>query len=198
MGEGSDFYTARDEVMRSEKPSFRFSLIPYGLRFGFAWTLFFAAIGVVIQSIAANDFILNDFFIGNYMEWFRSFGNFTNRIIYPSVEDFVLHLLNKWYYFFYTVGLLSLIWEFLSLIVNFEVLFKKQAKPLPSQPMPKSPTRQKIATWLKTGDILLSEQRIEEAKEIYTKISHAYNPLEDPNHEDYEQIINFYKKIPKK
>lgn len=198
MEEGGDFYTGSDEVMQSDKPVFRFSLIPYTLRFGLAWTLFFSAIGIAIQSIAANSFVLYDFFIANYMAWFRSFGNFTNRIIYPSVEDFVLHLLSNWYYFLYTAGLLSLIWGFLSLIVHFEVLFKKPERRISVPQMPKSPTRQRIATWLKTGNLLLGENRKEEAKQVYMQISHAYNPLEDPDHEDYDQIIEFYKKLIKK
>jgi len=196
--EGDDFYTARDESVQSPPPVFRLSLFPYSLRFGLAWTLFFIAIGVAIQSIAANTLVLNDFFIKNYFDWFRSFGNFTNRIVYPSIEDFVLHLLSNWYYFFYTAGLLSLIWGFLSLLINFELLFRKPVRIISTPPMPKSPSRQRIDTWLKTGDILLSENRIEEAKQVYAQISKTYNPLEDPKHEDYNKIIDFYKKISKK
>lgn len=99
--------------------------IPYGMRGPLIFTLFFALIGIAIKSISAGHLIFLDFFIGDYLEWFKSFGGFIERIETSSMEDFLFTLLKNWYYFFYTGGLISLIWELLSWLIHLEWSFSK-------------------------------------------------------------------------
>lgn len=102
--------------------------IPFKLRAALAWTIFFAIIGIVIQSIQAGSFIFKDFFISNYAQWFRSFGTFTSITQYSSPADLVYSIMSGWYYFLYTGGLISLIWELVSSIINSEIHFTAYKK----------------------------------------------------------------------
>ncbi len=90
------------------------------LRFPLIWTIFFAIIGIFIQSIQTNKFIFFKFFISNYVSWFKSFGSFVNPTVYNSPRELLNKLLSHWYYFFYTGGLLSLLWSSLSVLLNRE------------------------------------------------------------------------------
>lgn len=95
--------------------------IPPLFRTSFVWTAFFAIIGVAIQSIQAGQFVFADFFSSNYVEWFRGFGNFVQITSYSGTWDFISSVMSHWYYFFYTGGLISLIWSILNWIVYSEI-----------------------------------------------------------------------------
>ncbi len=112
-------------VIEVNEQKSRFS-IPKKLRFPIIWTLFFIITGIIIQSIKASGFVFFSFFGSNYIEWFRSLGNFTDITYYKSYEEFVKNLVNGWYYFFYTGGILSLIWALISWIVHKEIGIKQQ------------------------------------------------------------------------
>jgi len=115
----------REKQERMRKERTKFSLrVPPRLRFALAWTVFFVILGIAIQSIQAGRFIFVDFFGSNYAEWFRSFGSFVSPGAYGTVQNLILAILGKWYYFLYTGGLISLIWAIIDSIVNYEVYFK--------------------------------------------------------------------------
>jgi hypothetical protein len=193
--------------------------IPYILRFSIIWTLFFVIVGVLIQFLSVPNQIfgevLKNFFTTNYIDWFASFGNFTNVTIYPTALDFVYSLIGHWYYFFYTGGLLSLIWGFLSWIIHFEFVFKKKEKTQESPAVVKplivpqkvdpsrfvSPVKEKIngslpiEDWIDQGLLLLSQRNIQEAELIYNEVKRAYDPKEDYNQRIYKRILDFYYEI---
>lgn len=104
--------------------NFRKIAIAYELRFPLAWTLFFVIIGIIIQSIKSGNLVFFDFFIKNYIEWFRDFGSFVEPTYYSSEKQLFFAIISKWYYFFYTGGLISLLWKLLNLSVNKEYEFK--------------------------------------------------------------------------
>jgi len=104
--------------------------IPFALRFSIIWTLFFIILGVAIQSIQASSFVFRDFFISNYATWFKSFGSFVNVIGFDSGLDFFKQMIGHRYYFFYTGGLIALIWGILDWLINSEILFTRKKKPV--------------------------------------------------------------------
>ncbi len=113
--------------MKSKRGSIRI-YIPEEVRNPLIFTIFFAIIGIIIQSILAGKFIFLSFFSTNYVTWFKSFGGFVERIQTPGSKEFFFSLLKSWYYFFYTGGLLALIWGILNWIINFEWKFGKSNK----------------------------------------------------------------------
>ena len=117
--------TREANIIEIEEEKSRFS-IPKKLRFPLIWTIFFIIIGITIQSIKSSDFVFFSFFGSNYIEWFRSLGHFTDITYYESYEIFVKNLASGWYYFFYTGGLLSLIWAFIYWIVHKEIGIKQK------------------------------------------------------------------------
>ncbi len=153
MEDNSGYYSESENrfIEAPKRQWFRLQ-IPYSLRFGIIWTLFFVIIGIVIQSIQANAFVLVEFFGSNYISWFKSFGTFTDITIYPGVIDVVYALLRHWYYFFVTGGYLSLLWGIISLIIHWEVVFKApekkpqeiNPKPIESKPIIKEKIVEKI------------------------------------------------------
>jgi len=208
-----------NRLVPKEKQKFRLQ-IPYNLRFPLIWTLFFAVLGIVIQSIKAGTFVFADFFWANYIDWFKSFGSFTDPAYYGSEMDVILAILRHWYYFFYTGGLISLIWAFVHWLINFEFIFKtKEKKPEVIQEQnperrqifvqrekPKEPREELpkqvltnpnavIEAWLQQGYQFLSERNIEEAKLIYNEIKREYNPEKDPTGIFYIRISQFYEEI---
>ena len=94
-------------------------------KFFYAFLLIFIPIYYLNQNAIFMD-ILIGFFTTEYAAWFRSLGGFVNTSTYASVNEVVYALLNKWYYFLYTGGLLALIWGILSWIINFEFVLKKK------------------------------------------------------------------------
>jgi uncharacterized membrane protein len=136
---GSGYYSETENkyIEAPKKQLFRMQ-IPYSLRFGLIWTLFFVIIGIVIQSIQQGYFVFGEFFTTNYADWFRSFGTFTDITIYPTGLDVLYAILRHWYYFFVTGGYLSVLWGIISLIIHWEVVFKKVEKqPAPEKPQPR-------------------------------------------------------------
>ena len=127
----SGYYNSSGQFIEAPKKQFFRLQIPYTLRFALIWTLFFIILGLVVQYFQKIDqafslsSLVTSFFTTDYVAWFKSFGSFSNVILYPTPLDFVRALLSKWYYFFYTGGLLSLIWGLLSWIIHFEFVVKK-------------------------------------------------------------------------
>ena len=95
--------------------------IPYQLRFPIAFTLFAIILGILIQSIKLGEFSFFGFFGIHYIDWFRSFGSFTDPTIYSSTTALITTILKDWYYFLYTGGLISLIWGLIFGGINREV-----------------------------------------------------------------------------
>lgn len=112
-----------------KKRETRIFYIPDKLKFPIAWSIFFAVLGIIQQSLVAKKFIFLDFFAGNYVSWFASFGNFTYVYANSGIRQVVLDIIGSWYYFFFTGGLISIIWAILYLIVHSEV--KVPRKDLP-------------------------------------------------------------------
>lgn len=106
--------------------------VSHSLREPLVFTLFFVIIGIAIQSFKLGSFSflssLKFFFITDYVPWFNSLGNFVNPTFYTSAENVLQSLLSNWYYFFYTGGLLSLIWALLSWIFGLTFNFKRPHK----------------------------------------------------------------------
>ena len=102
--------------------------IPYNLRYALGWSIFFALIGIVIQSIQAGAFVFKDFFIGNYADWFRSFGTFTSTRAYNTPLDLIYAIMGEWYYFLYTGGLISILWTLIKGLINSEISFTAKQK----------------------------------------------------------------------
>jgi len=92
--------------------------ISFGLRFALIWTLFFALVGIVSQSIEKSTLVLTDFFSANYIQWFQNFTQFSDITLYPAAMDFLYSLLASGYYFFFTGGLISLVIAILSWLIH--------------------------------------------------------------------------------
>ena len=99
--------------------------IPHRLRFPLVWTLFFTIIGIIQQSIILKKFVFIQFFTSNYLDWFSSFGNFAERYAAESFNEVLFLMLQKWYYFLFTGGIISIIWVVIYLIVHLEIESKK-------------------------------------------------------------------------
>lgn len=186
--------------------------IPYNLRFPLIWIAFFAILGIIIQSIKAETFVFTDFFWRNYIDWFKSFGSFTDPAYYGNEMAVIFAILKHWYYFFYTGGLISLIWVFVSWLINFEFVFKKKQpevkeqkiiqpviieKPvvIPSKPAEIPKASEAIEVWLEKGYELLAEGRIKDASLIYQEIRKEYSPEKDPDGRFYKRIVEFYNEL---
>lgn len=106
--------------------------VSHSLREPLVFTLFFVIIGIVIQSFQIGSFSfllsLKNFFITNYLVWFNSLGDFVDPTFYTSMENVLQSLLGNWYYFFYTGGLLSLIWALLSWLFSLTFKFERPHK----------------------------------------------------------------------
>lgn len=202
--EGVDYFSDNKiEAEALKKQLFRIQ-VPYVLRFAIIWTVFFAIVGIFIQSIKAGEFIFKDFFIKNYVDWFKSFGSFIDNTTYSSIESLIYSILGNWYYFFYTGGLLALIWGLISWIINLEIVLMKRTKVENKTPEKEIMQEQKLLTqirtsrineWLDEGLRLLAQGNIEEAELIYENIRREYNPLEDKGKDMYIRIKDFYDEI---
>ena len=186
-----------------------------GLKFSLIWTLVFMIIGILLQSFENQGFIFGNFFTSNYLQWFKSFGNFAD-----------LKALNSWYYFFFSGGLISLVIAILKRIISRRhqdkfVLAEAEVKPLapsviqyepqtqvakdasiqsPVENLEKikrieSVTQTKIEEWLEMGLLMLSEGNLEGAELVYEQISRAYDIDKDVSHETYKRILDFYYEI---
>ena len=204
------YYNSEGKFIEAPKKQFMRLQIAYSLRFGLIWTLFFAIVGIVIQSVQAGRFVFFEFFGSNWIGWFRSFGSFTDPTIYATAMDLVRSIAGKWYYFFYTGGLLALLWGLISWIIHSEVIFKKKEKPVQEEKKPEkkeepvampvfatSPEvkREAMEDWLNEGYLLLAQGKIREPEMIYNQLRRAYNPDEDVNHVMYKRLLDFYQEI---
>jgi hypothetical protein len=189
--------------------------IPFTLRFGLIWTLFFAIIGIVIQYLQVESpvffDIIKNFFNLNFINWLKGLGTFTNVTLYQSESELLGAILGHWYYFFYLGGLLSLIWGFLSWIIHAEIAFKKRQQ-LPIQVLENksednppqikqylevavNPKRYEIEDWIDQGLLLLAEKNIKEAELIYEQIRRAYDSSRDLDKTVYKRILDYYSEI---
>jgi hypothetical protein len=202
--------------------------ITFGLRFTLIWTSVFAVIGIVIQSINSATLALGSFFTASYMHWFINFTKFSEITLYPTTMDFLFALLDQWYYFFFTGGLISLVIAILSWLIHLIMGKKPQLEMMPIKPLVQSSiryepqtqvakdvtaeaiekpeqirriesvTQTKIEEWLEMGLLMLSEGNIEGAELIYEQISRAYDIDKDVSHETYKRILDFYYEIREK
>jgi hypothetical protein len=188
--------------------------IPRGLRFSLIWTIFFAVVGLFIEySKLGASFIWTNFFTSSYFQWFSSFGHFTDSTVYPDLQSIVLSILGSWYYFFYTGGLLALIWEVISWIVHFEVRPKEKNDYNYSleqeELMVREPGKQEeikenkllflrkvdrgdIEDWLDEAWLLISEGKVQEAEALYNQIRRYYSPSKDPEKFLHASIMDLY------
>ena len=208
--------TTNSNITEAPKKQILRVQIPYTIRFGLIWTIVFAIIGIVIQSVKADGFVFVEFFASNYLSWFKAFGTFTDQTLYPTAMDFLLALLKHWYYFFYTGGLISLIWGIVSWLVHLEIVFKKKEKIPTIEPVPRSTPvknlelpkimsiseqehlqeqQEKIEEWLEEGLRILAEGNIDEAELIYNGIRQEYNLDADPGRKNYRRILDFYMEL---
>jgi hypothetical protein len=183
------------------KRAFRFGL-PRGIQFSLIWTLFFAIIGIFIQySKQASSFVWYNFFTSNFLEWFSSFGHFTDPTLYADLQSVIFSILGSWYYFFYTGGLLALIWGIISWIIHLDsTSSKKEIFNIPSQEQIKqdnlsfshSVDKEDIEDWLDEAWLLISEGKVQEAESMYNQIRRYYNPSKDPEKFLHASIIDLY------
>lgn len=110
----------KSSVLDSQEGKFRFR-IPQKLRFPLAWTIFFILIGIIVQSVQAGHFVFLSFFWDTYIAWIKSLGTFVDVTYYESRAALVYAMLNKSYYFFYTGGLLSVLWGIIYSLTHSEI-----------------------------------------------------------------------------
>jgi len=209
IGEDGYYSTTGEFIEAPRKQSFRLQ-VPYAFRFSILWTIFFALLGIIIQSIEAEAFIFRDFFAGNYLLWFKSFMTFTDQTTYGSYAEIFSAIFEKWYYFFYTGGLIAFLWNFLSWIINFEFSFRKKEKTQIEQAAaktksvqsagkpvegPKQKMKRRINELLAKGFSLLAEKKLKEAEIVYDTIRQEYRQNQDTNRELYNRIKAFYESI---
>ena len=89
------------------------------------WTLFFMIIGIVIQSIQAKAVVFLSFFSSNYIDWFKLFGTFVEPSYYASFPELFYAIMGYWYYFFFTGGVLSVLWRLISFVIHQENFVRK-------------------------------------------------------------------------
>jgi len=179
--------------------------IPYGVRFALVWVIFFAIIGIVIQTVRANSFVFIDFFFSNYGAWFRSFGTFTDPTAYATGIDLFFAIIREWYYFLYTGGLISLLWAIINGIIHHEIIIKgkpEEPKPEPKPLVPVTAPKKEepakpseIDQWLTEGYKLLALRRIRAARLIYGNIRRQYDSSQDPDRDHYNRILDFHKEL---
>lgn len=110
--------------VKKKRRGFKFSF-PHPLRFPLIWTLFFAIVGIAQQSLIVKKVIIFEFFTTKYMGWFASFGNFASAYQASGMPEVFRMILGSWYYFFFTGGLLSLLWAIIHIVINAEFGAKK-------------------------------------------------------------------------
>lgn len=203
----------------------RFGL-PHEFRWPLIWVVFFAVLGIIIQSINLKSLVFGDFFWKNYIDWFAKFGTFTNVTLYPNLQDIFHAIVGSWYYFFYTGGLISLIWAIISKIINFEMPVRKKVQD-PNAPKIEESTnikqineenlqklqaqimtnqgkseqeqeaRKQLGSLIIKGENYILLQDQQKAREIYAQVKSLYDPKLDTDNKLYERILKFYNSIEK-
>lgn len=210
-------------VYRPERKSIARFGLPYEFRWPLIWVLFFAAIGIAIQSIQAKSLVLLNFFWSNYADWFIAFGSFTNVVLYPEPIDVLYAILSHWYYFFYTGGLISLIWAVISKIINFELEVTKKVRDVDAEEAMRIEKENELNVKKTEFQMMTEQQKYEREQEIRKKIDllilkgenyvklgnkqgaretyEAVKPLYDPKLDSdkrlFERILRFYNSIAK-
>ncbi|MEK6850643.1 MAG: hypothetical protein AABX85_03660 [Nanoarchaeota archaeon] len=110
--------------VKKKRRKFRFSF-PHMLRLPLIWTLFFVIVGLIQQSIIEKKVIIFEFFTTKYIDWFASFGNFATGYQVSGIPEVFRMIISGWYYFFFTGGLLSLLWAIIHIVINAEFGTKK-------------------------------------------------------------------------
>lgn len=107
----SDGVTENMKNTASKKSTInKYSLhIPEKLKLPIAWTLFFALIGIIQQSLVAKHIIFLQFFTNGYLGWFYLLGNIALIYHESGIQEIMTELFKIWYYFFFTGGLISVI-----------------------------------------------------------------------------------------
>ena len=110
--------------VKKKRRRFKFSF-PHVLRLPLIWSLFFAIVGIIQQSIIEKKVIIFEFFTTKYIDWFSSFGNFASTYQISGMSEVFRMILGSWYYFFFTGGLLSLLWAIIHIVISAEFGTKK-------------------------------------------------------------------------
>lgn len=97
--------------------------IPSSFIYPLTWTIFFAILGIIVQSLAENKWTFLQFFTSNLTAWLAKFNFFSNPAQYSGALDLIQSLASEWYYFGFIGGLLSLLWVFIAWLLS---LFKKE------------------------------------------------------------------------
>lgn len=79
------------------------------LKLPIVWTLFFALIGMIQQSLISGHVVFLGFFTDGYLGWFYLFASFTKIYNQSGMQEITIEFLRTWYYFFFTGGLIAII-----------------------------------------------------------------------------------------
>jgi hypothetical protein len=182
------------------KKKVRFGL-PRQIQTPLIWILFFSIIGIVIQYLEIKSFlfpqIITNFFTVNYIAWFASLGNLTTPNFYASQQDLLFGLLNYWYYFLITGGILALIWGILSWLIHLEFHFKFASKEekIAKDQLKQSTQMTRMNQLVAEGMKALAENNQKQAEAIYLQAKQEYKQELDPLGESYNSLVNLYKEI---
>lgn len=163
--------------------------IPPVMRFSIIWILFFSILGVALQSFQSQTFSFPDsivqFFGTNFVDFINSFGNFTTVVTYEDTLNLVYSIVGKWYYFFYTGGLLAFLWSLISWIIHIEISFnkkmqiQKQIQRVESDPLKNSQVSElRNETYFQT---LVRQQNEKENQKKQEQILTSNNTQNNPN-----------------
>jgi hypothetical protein len=112
----------RESYKNIEKKRNRFHIyIPHEFRFPFAWTIFFAIVGIALQSIKEKSFVFVDFFGKKYIAWFATFGDFSSTYQVSGMNEVIKLIASGWYYFFFTGGIIALLWALIYWAMHIEL-----------------------------------------------------------------------------
>ena len=175
--------------------------LPKSFQYSLIWTIFFAIIGIIIQSLEAGYFVFTQtiasFFSTNYSAWLASLGNFTQPSFYASTQDMLIALLDKWYYFFFSGGVIALLWVILSWLIRLEFHFKLPSKEekIDQEKINQSRQKARINQLIAEGSKALAENDSKQAETLYIQARQEYKQELDPLKESYNLILNFYQDI---
>ena len=216
-----NYYISENRFIEAPKRVWFVLQIPHAIRFALIWVIFFSIVGIIFQSIKAGRFVFLEFFVKNYVAWFKFFQAFSDVTYYVSARDLMVSIAKQWYYFFYTGGLFALIWSIVSWIINLAFVVKRPKafiQPTIRQSVPQfeeqryeqeklksekakqeqfeyDETKQKLETWLEEGFLLLSQKNLPEAELIYEHLRKEYTSQVDPYKNLFMRIKSFYDEI---
>lgn len=181
------------------------------LRIPLIWTIVFIIIGITIESIKSGSFFFSQFFFSSYVEWFRGFGNFVDLVNYGTELELLALIARKWYYFFYTGGLISIIIAILYILMHKEIKPELEQEERVIKPekqkilivkqeagnqAEKIPTKNfqdvRIEKMIIQGEDAINEGDMSKARGIYQEIQKMYDYKKDYKLRLYAKIINFF------